>query len=109
MKIIIASYTENDYSLVQKSLPDSFPTLNAHCSAVTTAAAELQKQGYEIEFENCDASGYFAFLHRNNARHCRQNIAAYVNAKYAGIEHQTFEELQHHNITIIRGDADERR
>lgn len=102
MKIVIANYSENDYALVQKTLPDAFPTLDEHIEAISTAALQLTEQGYDVVFEPCDASGYFAFLRRNNARHCRQNIAAYVNAKNAGIEQESFEQLKHQNITIIK-------
>jgi predicted O-methyltransferase YrrM len=102
MKIVIAKYTENDYALVQKTLPDAFPTLEQHIEAIVTAAAEMQKQGYDVVFEECDAPGYFAFLRRNNARHSRQNIAAYVNAKHNGAEMKDYSELQHLNIKIIR-------
>lgn len=104
MKITIASYSESDYALVQKTLPDSFPTLDAHCDAVASAAAELQRQGYEIEFENCDAEGYFAFLRRNNAKHCRQNIASYVAAKAEGVQYEDFKKLKHFNITIVKNE-----
>jgi hypothetical protein len=102
MKIVIAKYTENDYALVQKTLPDAFPTLEQHIEAISAAALQLTEQGYNVVFEPCDASGYFAFLRRNNARHCRQNVAAYVNAKNAGIEQESFEQLNHQNITIIK-------
>lgn len=102
MKIIIAKYTENDYALVQKTLPDAFPTLEQHIEAITAAARQLTEQGYNVVFEPCDAAGYFAFLRRNNARHCRQNITAYVNAKHNGAEMKDYSELQHLNIKIIK-------
>jgi hypothetical protein len=102
MKIVIAKYTENDYALIQKTLPDAFPTLDEHIEAITAAALQLTAQGYDVVFEPCDASGYFTFLRRNNARHCRQNVAAYVNAKHGGAEHKDYSELQHLNIKIIR-------
>ena len=100
--VIIAKYKPRDYELVQKTLPDAFPTLDMHNETVSQAMVELHKQGYEVEFEHCDAEGYFEFLKRNGAKHCRQNIAAYVNAKYCGCVDKDFSELKHLNITIVK-------
>ena len=86
----------------KKTLSDSFPTLEMHNEVVSKTMVELHKQGYEVVTEHCDAKGYFEFLKRNNAKHCRQNIAAYVNAKYCGCVDKDYSVLEHLNITIIK-------